>query len=266
MYKLIAIDVDDTLLNDNLEVTPATRAALTAALDRGVTVTLATGRMFASARQVAEGLRLNVPIITYQGSLVKTLLDGQVLYERYVPSDAAAELDRYCVDKGLHLQLYVDDKLYVREENEKVKDYARQSKIPYIVEPDFSSLLKQPLLKMLIIDEPAYLDEVASDLQPLIGGTVHITKSKPHYLEFMHKEGTKGHALKFMAEHIGCSMEETIAMGDAWNDREMLQAAGLGVAMANAQPALKELADYVTLSNNEDGVAHVVDKFILNPA
>jgi Cof subfamily protein (haloacid dehalogenase superfamily) len=266
MYKLIAIDVDDTLLNDDLEVTPATRAALKAALERGVTVTLATGRMFASARQVAEGLQLNVPIITYQGSLVKTLLDGEVLYERYVPADAAAELDGYCAAKGLHLQLYVDDKLYVREDNEKVKAYARQSKIPFIVEPDFGSLLTQPLIKMLIIDEPAYLDEVAADLQPLIGDRVHITKSKPYFLEFMHKEGTKGHALKFMAEHIGCTMEETIAMGDAWNDREMLQAAGLGVAMANAQPALKELADYVTKSNNEDGVAHVVDKFILNPA
>ena len=142
MYKLIAIDVDDTLLNDELEVTPATRNALAQALEKGVTVTLATGRMFASARQVAEGLQLNVPIITYQGSLVKTLLDGQVLYERYVPGDAAAELDRYCVEKGLHLQLYVDDKLYVREENDKVIAYARQSNIPYIVEPDFASLLQ----------------------------------------------------------------------------------------------------------------------------
>ena len=117
---------------------------------------------------------------------------------------------------------------------------------------------------MLIIDEPAALDEIAAQLQPMIGERVHMTKSKPHYLEFMHKEGTKGHALQFMAQHIGCSMEETIAMGDAWNDREMLMSAGLGVAMANAQPALKELADYITLSNNEDGVAHVVEKFILN--
>ncbi|PLT44991.1 HAD-superfamily hydrolase, subfamily IIB [Paenibacillus pasadenensis] len=264
MYKLIAIDVDDTLLNDDLEVTPATRDALAAALERGVTVTLATGRMFASARQVAEGLALNVPIITYQGSLVKTLLDGQVLYERYVPADAAAELDRFCTERGLHLQLYVDDRLYVREDNDKVKAYARQSNIPYVVEPDFGSLLSRPLLKMLVIDEPALLDRIAAELQPLLGSRMHITKSKPHYLEFMHKEGTKGHALRFMAEHVGCSLDETIAMGDAWNDREMLMEAGLGVAMANAQPALKELADYVTLSNNEDGVAHVVEKFILS--
>ena len=80
----------------------------------------------------------------------------------------------------------------------------------------------------------------------------------------MHKEGTKGHALQYLAEHIGCTMEQTIAIGDAWNDREMIQAAGLGVAMGNAVPALKELADYVTLSNNEDGVKHVIEKFVLN--
>ncbi|MCM3749850.1 Cof-type HAD-IIB family hydrolase [Paenibacillus pasadenensis] len=263
MYKLIAIDVDDTLLNDELEVTPHTRAALKSALEHGVTVTLATGRMFASARQVAEGLQLNVPIITYQGSLVKTLLDGKVLYERTVPSDAAAELNQYCLDNGLHLQLYVDDKLYVREDNDKVRDYARNSKIPFIVAPDFDSLLSQPLLKMLIIDEPERLDALIPELQPLIGDRVHMTKSKAHYLEFMHKEGTKGHALRFIAEHIGCTMEETIAMGDGWNDREMLMAAGLGVAMGNAQAPLKEIADYITLSNNEDGVAHVVEKFIL---
>lgn len=266
MYKLIAIDVDDTLLNDDLIVTDATKRAMEEAIARGVTVTLATGRMYASARKIADQIQLNVPIITYQGSLVKTLLDGQVLYERSVPTDAAKQLYAYTEEHGLHLQLYVDDVLYVQTDNEKAQRYSKLSKIPYVVAENFEALLEQPNTKMLIIDEPSYLDEVAEQLKPLIGDRVHITKSKAHYLEFMHKEGTKGHALRFMAEHLGCTIDQTIAIGDAWNDHEMIEAAGLGVAMGNAIPALKEVADYVTLTNNEDGVAHVINKFVLQTA
>lgn len=266
MYKLIAIDVDDTLLTDDLIVTDGTREAMEAAIAAGVTVTLATGRMFASAHKIARQIKLNVPIITYQGALVKTLLDEQVLYERSVPADAALELHDYCVKHGLHLQLYVDDELYGTEDNEKIKAYSRQSNIPYRIEPDFGRLITKPLNKMLVIDDPDRLDAIALELAPLLGDRVHMTKSKAHYLEFMHKEGTKGHALQFMARHLGCTMDQTIAIGDAWNDREMIQAAGLGVAMGNSIEALKEIADYVTFTNNEEGVRHVIEKFVLNVA
>ncbi|MBJ6361451.1 Cof-type HAD-IIB family hydrolase [Paenibacillus sp. GCM10012307] len=262
-YKLIAIDVDDTLLNDELQVTPRTKRALEQATAQGATVTLATGRMFASAQNIARQIDLNVPIITYQGSLVKTLLDGEVIYERYVPTAAAKQLHDYCEAKGLHLQLYVDDVLYVKEVNDKSEAYSRLSKIPYVVAPNFADLALQPQMKMLIIDEPELLDKVAVELKALIGDIAHITKSKPNFLEIMHKEGTKGHAVAFLASHIGCSLEEVIAIGDSWNDHEMLETAGLGVAMENAVPALKEIANYVTKSNNEDGVAHVIEKFVL---
>lgn len=261
-YKLIAIDIDDTLLNDDIIVTEGTKSALKRAIDAGVTVTLATGRMFASAQKIADQIELNVPIITYQGALVKTLLDGKVLYERDVPVDAARKLLTYSKEHKLHLQLYVDDILYSTEDNARIQAYSKLVNIPYVVEPNFEMLIDKPNHKMLIIDEPEVLDQHIVVLQDLLGDQLHITKSKAHYLEFMHKEGTKGHALQFMAEHIGCTMAETIAIGDAWNDREMVQAAGLGVAMGNAVPQLKELADYITLSNNEDGVAHVIEKFV----
>ncbi|WP_127490850.1 Cof-type HAD-IIB family hydrolase [Paenibacillus glycanilyticus] len=266
MYKLIAIDVDDTLLNDELIVTEGTKKAMEEAIALGVTVTLATGRMYASAKKIADQIQLNVPIITYQGSLVKTLLDGKVLYERCVPQDAAKELYAITEQRGLHLQLYADDILYVKEANEKAVNYSTLTNIPYVVAEDFEALLDKPNNKMLIIDDPAYLDQLAEELKPIIGDRVHITKSKPHYLEFMHKEGTKGHALRFMAEHLGCGVEQTIAIGDAWNDHEMIEAAGLGVAMGNATPKLKEIADYITLTNNEEGVRHVIEKFVLQPA
>ncbi|MFD1957403.1 Cof-type HAD-IIB family hydrolase [Paenibacillus thailandensis] len=266
MYKLIAIDIDDTLLDDSLTVTEGTKQAMEEAIRQGVTVTLATGRMFASAQKIARQIELNVPIITYQGALVKTLLDGKALYERFVPADAARELFAFTEERGLHLQLYADDILYTKEDNDKIRKYSKLTNIPYVVEPDYEKLVEQPTPKMLIIDDPDYLDRLIPELKALIGDRTHITKSKPHYLEIMHKEGTKGHALRFLASHIGCTMEQTIAIGDAWNDHEMIESAGLGVAMGNAIPALKEIADYVTRTNNEEGVRHVIEKFILQRA
>ncbi|MFC5470556.1 Cof-type HAD-IIB family hydrolase [Cohnella suwonensis] len=264
-YRLIAMDLDDTLLTDELTVTDATRQAMAEAVAKGVHLTIATGRMFDSAQRIARQVGLNVPIITYQGSLIKNLLDEEVLYERSVPVDVAEELHAYCQQNGLHLQSYIDDKLYVPEDNDKVKGYAKQSKIPYLVESDFSRIIASDRqTKLLIIDEPAKLDAMLPGLKERFGGRVHLTKSKPNYLEFMHPEGTKGHALRFLAAHYGIPMEQTIAMGDAMNDHEMVEAAGLGVAMANAVPALKAVADFVTLGNNEDGVKHVLDKFVLN--
>ncbi len=264
MYKLIAIDIDDTLLNEEGHITPATKEALYAAMERGVTVTLATGRMYASARKIADMLDLNVPLITYQGALVKNSRDEAVLYERTVPQDAAQYVFRYAEQNGYHLQAYHDDTLYAKEDNEKVREYSRISNIPYSIDPDFSEMASKPQTKLLVIDDPQKLDEVSREWKRAIGGQAHITKSRPHYLEVTHPEATKGHALRFLAAHVGCDISQVIAIGDSWNDREMIEAAGLGVAMGNAVDSLKAIADYVTRSNNEEGVRHVIEKFVLS--
>ena len=263
MYKLVANDLDDTLLTDDRRITAATKAALTEAASRGTVITLATGRMYASASAVARELGINVPLITYQGALVKNALVGKVLYERNLPEAIALDLLDYCLQNELHLQGYVDDRLYAREDNDKIKAYCELSKIPYTIAPDFERIIRQPQTKMLIIDEPDKLDIIADELRAKYRAGAHITKSKPHFLEIMHPEGTKGHALRFLAEYYGCSLAETIAIGDSWNDHDMIEVAGLGVAMANAVDSLKQVADYVTDSNNDDGVKAVIDRFIV---
>lgn len=263
-YRLIAIDLDDTLLTDDLLVTEGTREAMREAISRGVKLTIATGRMFDSAQKIARQIGLNVPIITYQGSLIKNLLDESVLYERSVPPEIAQRLYAYCLEHGLHLQTYIDDKLISPEDNDKLRGYARLSSIPFVIEPDFGRLISHPhQTKLIIIDDPDRLTALMPELRELLGPDVHLTKSKPHFLEFLHNEGTKGHALRFLADHYGIPIEETIAIGDAMNDREMIEAAGLGVAMANAVPELKAVADYITLDNNEEGVRDVIEKFVL---
>jgi Cof subfamily protein (haloacid dehalogenase superfamily) len=262
-YKMIAIDVDDTLLNDDMQITEPTKAALAAARDKGVIVTLATGRMFASAQKIARQLEMNVPIITYQGSLIKNLLDENIIYERSVPLEAAQFLYSYAEQNNLHLQVYYKDTLYVKVDNQKIKDYAALSNIPYIVTDEFNALASKPLTKMLFIDDPDKLDAIAQDLRNSLGSMLHITKSKANFLEFLHPEGTKGHAVESLAAHYNVDISQVIAIGDSWNDHEMLEIAGLGVAMDNAVESLKKIADYITLSNNEDGVKHVIETFIL---
>ncbi|PDO10520.1 MAG: hydrolase [Candidatus Reconcilbacillus cellulovorans] len=259
---MLVVDLDDTLLTDDRTVTDATRAALAEAAARGVVVTLATGRMYASARRIAESLRLDVPIITYQGALVKTL-DGRVLYERTVPRDVAERFWQYCKQNRLHLHVYHDDTLYVPEDNDKSREYAALSEVPFVVEPNLGRLIGLPLPKMLVVDDPERLDRIMPELRDMFGDRAHITKSKPHYLEVLHPEATKGHAIRFLAAHFGCDMKEVIAVGDSWNDRDMIEAAGLGVAMGNAVEPLKAVADFITATNNEDGVRLVVERFIL---
>jgi len=262
-YRLIAIDVDDTLLTDDLEVTEGTKRALAAAVAQGCVVTLATGRMYPSAVKIATPLGLNVPIITYQGALIKNLIDGEVLYERPVPEDVALEVVAFAEEKGLHLQAYENDRLIALEDNDKAKAYSALTNVPYEVQSDFRAIAKRGTTKLLMIDEPEALDALIPELRDRLGARAHVTKSKPHYLEVVHPEATKGHALLHLAAHYGIPREETIAVGDSWNDHEMIESAGLGVAMGNAVESLKAVADYVTATNNEEGVREVVEKFIL---
>jgi len=263
MFKLIAIDIDDTLITDDKRITPGTIDVIRRATKQGVHVTLATGRMYASAQAVAKQLELNVPLITYQGSLVKTALDETVLYERHVPADVAEALFAYCDRHDLHIQAYHNDILFAKKINQKLLDYCAISKVSYTIEPNLRKLAALPQNKIIIIDDPARLDALKPMFEQWFGDIVHITKSKPNFLEFIHPEGTKGHALRVLAERFGCPMESVMAIGDSWNDVDMLQAAGFGVAMGNAVQPLKDVADYVTLSNNEEGVKHVFETFVL---
>lgn len=264
MYKMIAIDIDDTLLTDELIITDGTKAALKAAMDQGVIVTLATGRMYASAKKIASQLGLNVPLITYHGSLVKNLVDEKVLYERAVPSNEAKKIYQFCKERNLHLQLFINDQVYSEEENKWIIGYSRLTGLAYHIEPDFTKLLDHPSQKMLILEEAERIEPLIQELSHVVSDQVHLTRSKPSYLEITHSEGKKSDAITHLAEHFGCQLSEVIAIGDSWNDREMIEVAGLGVAMGNANPAIKEIANYLTKSNNEEGVRHVVEKFILN--
>lgn len=266
MYKLIAIDMDGTLLTDDLEVTPGTIKAIQQAVAKGTTVTIATGRMYASAKQFAEKININVPLITYQGALIQDVEAGEVIYERLINPEISRELIDIAEARDIHLQVYQDDILYSAVENDRLKKYAEKTNVPYKVEPDLRKLAEKGFTKAIYIGEPDYLENMQVDLKSTFGTSAHITKSTPYFLEVTHPEANKGAALRYLAKVMDIDISETIGIGDNYNDTELVAAAGLGVAMGNAVDSLKNDADFITLSNNEEGVKHVIEKFVLTPS
>lgn len=266
-YKLLAVDLDDTLLDKNLRVSEANRRALMLAQQAGVVVTLATGRMFRATLPFARELGVAAPLIVYQGALVKHSVTGEVVLHRPLPLELALDVVDRLTRRGYHVNVYLDDCLYVERTGPESALYESISRVSARPVGPLLPFLKergQEPTKVLVVGREKELDQLAAELRPLYGNSMHITKSKPFFLEFSHPLANKGQALAAVAAYYGFSPEEVIAVGDADNDLEMIAWAGLGVAVANARPRVREVADYITASNEEDGVARVVEKFILS--
>lgn len=263
-YKLIAIDLDDTLLNTELKISPRNKKYIQRAQDAGIHVTLATGRMYCSALPYAKELGLNLPLITYQGALVKEAHTGKVLIHHPIPLDLAREIIQRGQNLGYHINVYVNDTLYVEKITPAALDYQRIAGIPAHPVGNLLEFVKEDPTKVLLAGGPEELTELAQELTQQYGPSLHICKSKPHFLEFSHPLATKGHALDLLAKGWGLTPDQVIAIGDAPNDLEMIQYAGLGAVMANGEPTVKAKADYITQSNDNDGVAEVIEKFVLS--
>lgn len=262
-YRMIAVDLDDSLLGDDLNISERNINALMEASNRGVVVTIATGRMYCSALPYIEQLKLNVPVITYQGGLIKNALSQEVLYHCPIPLEIAMEVIEKSKSDGAYLQVYVDDKYYMEEYNNFSELYRLNVGVAGTAVGPLDKFLKKAPTKMLIIDEPSTILKMKDEYDRLFGEILQVTISKPIYLELTNKDATKGKALKYLAQSLKVDRNEIIAIGDSYNDISMIKYAGLGVAMGNAHEDVKKWADYVTLTNNEDGVAEVVHKFIL---
>ena len=264
--RLVAMDLDDTLLRDDWTISPRVVKAIQKAQAQGVKMTIATGRMSISARPYVEQLGLDVPVITYHGAMVQQVLSGDILFRRVIPSSVAAEIVRYVSEQGVYAQVYLKNRVIATELNEWSREYARIASVPIEAE-DLSILLSQEpegVEKILLMGEEADLDQLAPLLRQRYGEKVHITKSKPCFLEMTDYSVNKGVALAALAERLGIAQEDVMAIGDSFNDLEMIKYAGLGVAMGNARSEIKEQADIVTVTNEEDGVAEAIERYVLD--
>ncbi|GAV21539.1 Cof-type HAD-IIB family hydrolase [Carboxydothermus pertinax] len=262
-YQLLAVDLDDTFLTRELQVSPRVKDAVLVALAKGIIVTLATGRMYRSAKKYAFSFLGDIPLITYNGALIKYSQAGREIYHKPVPGELALAIYRK-VKGYFHLNVYQDDELLVEEDNQYIRDYSKLAGVPFRVVADLEERLYQKApTKLLAIGDPEDLNRLWNEARDEFSGKLHITKSKPHYLEFLAPEVNKGEALKALAAHLGIPLKATVAVGDSYNDLEMLEVAGLGVAMGNALPVVKKRADFIIPGNDEDGIAYLINEVIL---
>lgn len=261
--RLLAVDLDDTLLNEKSEVSEANKRAIQEAVARGVIVTIATGRMFESAQKIAKEIGLDVPLIAYNGALVESAISEEVLMKTCVDEDAAAAVLAMFREKDWYIQLYRNDTLYVDTATDDTRDYERRVKTKAVEIGDELYQNPRDILKMLAVNDADKLDYVEEVVQTTFRGKVFAPRSRPRLLEIVNATVNKGEALRFVAEKFGVKQEEVMAIGDSNNDVAMLEYAGLGVAMGNASPRVKEVAQVVTANNEEDGVAKAIEQYIL---
>ena len=261
--KLLAIDLDYTLLDNEVKVPKRAEEAIRAAVSLGAMVTLASGRMYKATLPFAEALDLDVPLITYNGALIKTSRSKEVYHFLPVPLGLAIEVLRYAKEQGLHANVYLDDEIYVDEMNWRVREYAERAKVtPFLVEDLLEFVDREPTKLLLLVDEEV-IDSHVEALGKRFFGRLRVSKSMPTYIELTNWGASKGQALSVLAGRLGIRREEVMAIGDSGNDMDMLEYAGLGVAVANAYDFVKARADFVTAGEDGEGVAEAIEAFIL---
>ncbi|MDU4959312.1 MAG: Cof-type HAD-IIB family hydrolase [Sporomusaceae bacterium] len=264
MIKLVALDMDDTLLNKQAAISTRNAAAIRRAAAAGVTVTIATGRMFRSARPFAAGLGLDVPLITYNGALIRGAVSGETLLDRPVDAAVAAAVLALFQEKGWYIQTYVDDVLYVAEKNAQSAYYEKLANVTATALGDDFYTRSQAPSKMLAMAEPAQVLEMQQLLRELFGDRLYLALSKPTYLEMVNPAVNKGTALAFLAGRLGIDPSQVMAVGDSFNDLDMIGYAGWGVAVGNAPDAVKQKAQAVVADHDHDGVAEAFEQFVFS--
>ena len=255
-YKLCAIDLDDTLLNRNHEVSEYTRKTVEQAMQRDITVVIASGRMFETTLPTARTLGISSPIICYNGAMIRHPITGDILEEQNVPASIAIEVMDFAQSQGMQLNFYLHDHIYSANRNQWMELYQRRTGAPYEVIDNFNERLRgESPTKLIIVDAPATIERLLPEMKERFFGKINVMRSNAEYLEFLPKEANKGTALANLSSSLSIAREEIVAFGDSWNDIPMLKWAGHSVAVANAKPEVQAIADEITGTCDEDGVA-----------
>ena len=260
MIKMVATDIDGTILGESFEFSPTVVDCVKNLTSSGVKVVLVTGRMHLSALKLAKKLGLKTPIVSYQGGLIKEQ-DGNPLYQKNLDSKRAKEVIKWAKENNVHINLYLDDILYVENDDIAVRRYTGERYIPYKV-CNFDDLEIKNVNKILAIDfnsaeRVSEWVEFLSKKMP----ELYIVKSTPYFCEISNPEAKKSCAVEFLQNYWGLKKEEILCIGDQNNDIELLKAGGVAVAMGNGTEQLKQVADFVTDTIDNDGFVKAIKKF-----
>lgn len=267
-YKLLVLDVDGTLLNDEREISKRTLAALLKVQQMGVRIVLASGRPTYGLMPLAKTLELGNYggfVLSYNGCQIIKAQNGEILFERRINPEMLPYLEKKARKNGFAIFTYHDDTLITDSpDNEYIKNEALLNNLKIIKEDEFSTAIDfAPCKCMLVSDKEKALIGLEQHWEKRLAGTLDAFRSEPYFLEVVPCGVNKANTLGALLEHLGVTREEVIAVGDGVCDVTMLQLAGMGVAMGHSQDSVKVCADYVTASNEEDGVALAVEKLIL---
>lgn len=267
-YKLLVLDVDGTLLNDEREISKRTLAALLKVQQMGVRIVLASGRPTYGLMPLAKTLELGNYggfVLSYNGCQIIKVQNGEILFERRINPEMLPYLEKKARKNGFAIFTYHDDTLITDSpDNEYIKNEALLNNLKIIKEDEFSTAIDfAPCKCMLVSDKEKALIGLEQHWEKRLAGTLDAFRSEPYFLEVVPCGVNKANTLGALLEHLGVTREEVIAVGDGVCDVTMLQLAGMGVAMGHSQDSVKVCADYVTASNEEDGVALAVEKLIL---
>lgn len=266
--KALFLDLDGTLLDDNKNFTERNRRAIEKALSLGHKIIVCTGRPLVSAKAVSKMLgfdKKDCYVVAYNGGEIYDMYNHETIFKQTIP----LEYVRYVFDAsraaGLHCQTYTEDGILAEQEAEIMKRYKRFTKVDYTVVDDVIAALPDEPVKMIVMDDDhEKLVEFREATKEWAEGKLDRIFSSPQYLEHVAVGISKGSSMERLCEKIGIPMANTIACGDEQNDISMIEAAGIGVAMKNAREEVKGHADYVTeRDNNHDGIAEVIEKFML---
>jgi Cof subfamily protein (haloacid dehalogenase superfamily) len=268
LYKLVAIDIDGTLMNDRKEITKEVNDAIQAAKAKGVRVVICTGRPIVGVQPIIEELKLNDEddfVITFNGALVQNTYTKEVESQITLTYENLKELYELSLEIHSPFQFFDTENLYTP--NRKISIYtvheAHINQVPINYLP-IDEVPKDMLIpKVMFIDEPERLNTNIGNIPESFWEKYTFVKSTPFFLEILDPRVSKGNAVKQLAEKLGIKREEVICIGDGENDLSMIEYAGCGVAMDNAVSVVKEVAQFHTLSNNDHGVAYAIEKLIL---
>ena len=267
-YRMIVLDLDGTLTNRNKEITPKTREALFELKRQGGIIVLASGRPTYGVMPLARELELHESggyILSFNGGRIINCKTGETVFAKELPVSSNSRIIRMAKDHGVNILTYENDLIVTPNAgDEYVEKEAAVNKLEVKEVSDMEAYVQFPVVKFLMLEDGDYLAMVEPKVKAALGRDYSVYRSEPYFLEILPKGIDKAASLERLLTRLGMSRNEMIACGDGYNDLSMIQYAGLGVAMENAVFPVKKAADYVTGSNDHDGIAHVVEKFMLS--
>lgn len=265
-YEMIVLDLDDTLLTEDLVISERTRSALLQAQRASVRVVLASGRPTGAMKRYAEELelsRFDGFLISFNGAVITDCATGETIFRKSLSRQQMGEIHDLAQAHGAGILGYHNDRIITPKKNPWTAVESKLTGLPVEEVADFKGLIDEESVKVIVVDEPERLSALSETLRPRVAGRLNMALSKPFFLEFTDQGINKKESLGVLCERLEVLPAAVMAVGDSFNDIGMLELAGLAVCMGNGRDEVKAIADFVTASNMEDGVAAAVERFVL---